>query len=219
MKTIIVGSLIGLGNAEAILARSSRDVDYANDAPTDQTRRYWQLTRMMDYFNPTFDERQYWTYGCNCLMLGDRPMSDPGLGPPVDALDTVCKKYKDCLKCARETHGEACIGEFEKYNFNINKFERGMGMCHDTPGSCKRHLCECDAMFAAEHESKSHVFNRDYHIFWSQLPNGWEPRDNCPSGGGGPSSPQCCVSPAGPATIYNAMSHGCNAADGSVFKL
>ena len=41
-------------------------------------------------------------------------MSDPGHGPPVDALDTVCKAYKDCLKCARMQHGDTCIGEFVK---------------------------------------------------------------------------------------------------------
>ena len=56
---------------------------------------------MMDYFNDDFDERKYWAYGCNCLILGDRPMSDPGHGLPVDALDSVCKAYKDCVKCAK----------------------------------------------------------------------------------------------------------------------
>ena len=49
---------------------------------------------MMEAFNPKFDERKYWAYGCNCHVLGDRPMSDPGFGPPVDELDTVCKAYK-----------------------------------------------------------------------------------------------------------------------------
>ena len=57
---------------------------------------------MMDYFNDDFDERKYWAYGCNCLILGDRPMSDPGHGLPVDALDSVCKAYKDCVKCAKD---------------------------------------------------------------------------------------------------------------------
>ena len=31
-------------------------------------------------------------------VLGDRPMSDPGHGPPIDSLDAVCKAYKDCIK-------------------------------------------------------------------------------------------------------------------------
>ena len=41
-------------------------------------RRYAQLTEMMENYNSEFDERKYWAYGCNCLILGDRPMSDPG---------------------------------------------------------------------------------------------------------------------------------------------
>jgi len=66
------------------------------------SKRYFQLKSMMDYFNDDFDERKYWAYGCNCLILGDRPMSDPGHGLPVDALDSVCKAYKDCVKCAKD---------------------------------------------------------------------------------------------------------------------
>ena len=58
------------------------------------SKRYSQLMSMMQNFNPDFDEKKYWAYGCNCLVLGDRPMSDPGHGAPVDSLDTVCKKYK-----------------------------------------------------------------------------------------------------------------------------
>ena len=34
-------------------------------------RRYYQLAAMMNHYNPDFDERKYWTYGCQCLMLGN----------------------------------------------------------------------------------------------------------------------------------------------------
>ena len=34
------------------------------------TRRYSQLTEMMKHHNFEFDERKYWSYGCNCLILG-----------------------------------------------------------------------------------------------------------------------------------------------------
>ena len=67
-----------------------------------------------------FDDRKYWTYGCHCLMLGDRPMSQMGHGRPVDALDTKCKAYKDCQKCVREKHGDECIGEFVRYTYSHN---------------------------------------------------------------------------------------------------
>ena len=47
-------------------------------------------------------------------------MSDMGYGKPVDALDTVCQAYKQCLKCARMKHGDTCIGEFYKYRYGFN---------------------------------------------------------------------------------------------------
>ena len=64
-----------------------------------------------------FDERKYWAYGCHCLILGDRPMTEMGKGSPTDALDNGCKAYKDCQKCVREKHGDACIGEFVRYTW------------------------------------------------------------------------------------------------------
>jgi hypothetical protein len=33
-------------------------------------KRYSQLTDMMEHYNADFDSRQYWAYGCNCLLLG-----------------------------------------------------------------------------------------------------------------------------------------------------
>ena len=53
-------------------------------------------------------------------------MSDPGYGPPVDALDSVCKEYKDCVKCARMKHGDSCIGEFVKYRYG---YTNGQAVC------------------------------------------------------------------------------------------
>merc|ERR1739848_372624 len=115
-----------MGSQQFEIGRSRMDKNYVQDysdydSERDQVseealagkgdtifRRYQQLTKMMVFHNAEFDERKYWTYGCNCLILGDRPMSDPGLGKPVDALDSVCKKYKECVKCARLTHGEKC---------------------------------------------------------------------------------------------------------------
>ena len=37
----------------------------------DDDRRYFQLVDMMENYNPQFDERKYWAYGCNCLILGE----------------------------------------------------------------------------------------------------------------------------------------------------
>ena len=78
------------------------------------------LKTFSSFYNSDFDQRQFWTYGCNCFPLGDRGMSDPGLGKPVDNLDRTCKQYKDCLRCARQRHGDECIGEFVEYNYSTS---------------------------------------------------------------------------------------------------
>ena len=57
-----------------------------------------------------YDEEKYWTYGCHCMLLGDRPLSSMGHGIPVDGLDKACQIYKECQKCVREKYGPECIG-------------------------------------------------------------------------------------------------------------
>lgn len=165
-------------------------------------RRYSQLMDMMNNFNPDFDERKYWTYGCNCLILGDRPMSDPGLGAPVDALDRVCKAYKDCLKCARREHDETCIGEFVRYKFVAR---RGNIICKDKPGACGRDLCECDAMFAREHVRVKDVFTDQYHAFWGN----WDAEDKCTRSAKGSSEPECCGGRTKAFSMINAKRKEC----------
>ena len=79
--------------------------------------RYSQLLEMFQFYNPKFDERKYLSYGCNCHVFGNRPMSDPGFGPPVDSLDQSCKAYKDCNKCVKIVHGDTC--EKSTYNYTV----------------------------------------------------------------------------------------------------
>ena len=57
-------------------------------------RRYDQFEAMASRFDRTFDKRVITKYGCNCPHLGDRPLSDPGKGAPVDELDRVCLTFK-----------------------------------------------------------------------------------------------------------------------------
>jgi hypothetical protein len=67
-----------------------------------QQRRYVDLLAITQHYNPGFDEREQWYYGCHCLMLGDRAMSTRGRGKPVDQLDNVCRQYKECIHCVKE---------------------------------------------------------------------------------------------------------------------
>jgi len=203
MKTFICSALFLGSNAQRGPSEMVQAEILANPG---SDRRYVQLVDMMEHYNNQFDERKFWAYGCQCLILGDRPMSDPGHGRPIDALDSVCKDYKDCLKCARMNHGSSCIGEFYKYKFGFNS--KGDVYCRNRPSkgpedACKRSLCECDAAFARAHPKVKHVFNEDYHLFWSTI--GWEPKDpeNCKRGHG-INDPQCCGTPLTPYQIYNA---------------
>ena len=51
-------------------------------------RRYEDLKKIAKIYwrkqntGETFDEKDYWAYGCHCFMLGDRAMSEPGSGKP-----------------------------------------------------------------------------------------------------------------------------------------
>lgn len=198
MKFSSAAILFAATSAESPLARTRRQ------AP-DDTRRYSQLVDQMTYYNNDFDERKYWAYGCQCLILGDRPMSDPGHGPPVDELDTVCKQYKDCQKCARMTHGEMCIGEFVRYNLRIGN---NGPVCRNEAGSCERALCECDKQFAQNHVAVKDVFNEDYHMFWGTA--GFDAKNGgCVSNPGPRPDPQCCNNPTGAYTLFNANTKQC----------
>ena len=108
MKISVIASVVA---SSEISSRHPRDIEIGE-------KRYSQLTDMMGFYNPDFDERKYWAYGCNCLILGDRPMSDPGHGPPVDALDSVCKQYK----------GKTLFN----LNFSTNFLNRLCQMCQAT---------------------------------------------------------------------------------------
>lgn len=203
--------------ASASATRVARQADRTTDDRLETEKRYFQLVDMMTYFNPDFDERKYWAYGCNCLLLGDRPMSDPGHGPPIDALDTVCKAYKDCVKCARMEHGNTCIGEFIRYRYG---FSNGEVQCKNNVDTCERDLCECDALFARQHVGAKDVFDVQFHMFWSTNNGGqmWDPENDyaaCPRGGSGAYDPQCCKADGGAWHLYNAVSKDC-CADGRV---
>ena len=85
----IVSALFGSTFAQRAAKREQQQ-----EAQGIDLRRYKDLKLLALHYMPDFDERKYWSYGCNCLILGDRPMSDPGYGRPVDKLDNVCKAYK-----------------------------------------------------------------------------------------------------------------------------
>lgn len=135
-------------------------------------KRYQQLITQMNYYNPQFDPRRYWGYGCNCFHLSDRPMTD-GLGlAVVDKLDDTCKKYKECLKCAAMEHGDDCVGELVKYKFQV---VGDQVQCKNKANTCERSLCECDNLLARTHVLASESWNIQYHTFWGN----WDYKQEC----------------------------------------
>ena len=125
---------------------------------------------LMNFYtlDASFDEDKYWNYGCNCMIHGDRPLSDMGTGPGVDRLDKKCREYKLCQQCARAQHGEMCIGEFIAYRrprtkvLVVDGVEETHKVCRDTPNTCERALCECDLQFAKDHAKMSVCLGRKH---------------------------------------------------------
>ena len=121
------------------------DVRHARQAG--QERTFNDLLQQMTHYNAVFEFTTYLIgYGCHCpRATSERPLSEMGHGVPLDALDTVCRAYKECQKCARKVHGEACIRELLSYDFET---AGDNSICQDQAGTCKRALCECDKAFA-----------------------------------------------------------------------
>lgn len=163
-----------------------------------------------------FDERKYWAYGCHCFMLGDRPMSEMGMGKPTDALDNKCKAFKDCHKCVREKHGSDCIGEMRKYTWKWSTKKNTFESVNQA-GSCLRELFECDKKLVYDTWSQKDVFDDKYHAFWSSK-DGSEAFDNkdpanCPSNGGVPVVHMCCGGHNQPYHWIGLNKHQCCATD------
>jgi hypothetical protein len=138
-----------------------------------------------------FDERKYWAYGCHCLMLGDRPMSEMGKGTPTDSLDNGCKAWKDCQKCVRDEYGEQCIGEFVRYQWKYSSKAQDFISRNDV-NTCGRALFECDLKFVKDTFDNKDAYSDDFHAFYSQTGFDHESDESCPAGGSVPVDHECC---------------------------
>ena len=166
-----------------------------------------------------FDHRNYWGYGCHCFHLGDRPMTDDKpmpFGMPKDELDSQCRVYKQCQKCARMYHGDDFIGEFKQYRWRWankrNRFET-----KNQAGTCERAIFECDRQFVYNLFENRDVWNKKYHIFYSAeagKPGFDATVENCPNAPGvGVPVHRCCGGGENPFTLYNDNQKTC-CADG-----
>lgn len=168
----------------------------------DGERRYRETTRIIAFYNSEVDIKQMTSYGCNCFAVGDRPLSGSTIrGPPVDALDQMCKDYKDCLSCAMEKYGkDKCVPEFIegsiKGRYRVaygNKADPNNVTCKDDPGTCKRDLCECSKKLGKAIASKpwDQLYDESKSAFYGDF----EPTEKCakePSGRNADRTPACC---------------------------
>merc|ERR1712227_994841 len=159
-----------------------------------EVRRYNELVTMIKSVFPDFDEQKFFQYGCNCQFINyenDLPMSHPGYGAPVDELDKICKEYRSCVKCLKETHGNDCIPDKKRYNW---KLVDGELRSNNDPGTCKRDLFECDKRMAIHLAQENYVYDENFHLFHSM--NGFDYKEEffChPSSDvAKPSEPGCC---------------------------
>ena len=128
----------------SLVSATSIRMNRSADVKVDEARRFSQMEAWMKHYNPNYDNRDLY-YGCHCFTTSDRPMSDMGKGAPVDKIDSVCLKYKQCLKCAMNEFSESCMNELVLYGVAMNGNQQH---CMDKAGTCGRKLCECDKEFA-----------------------------------------------------------------------
>jgi len=176
--------------------------------PTQDGDRRWDETKsMLEFYNADAKIDDLAGYGCNCMAIGDRPLSEsPGQGFPVDGLDGDCQKYKQCLKCARDKHGDACIPEMIMGSAN-KRYQMTIGAtavtCDNNAGTCKRDLCECSKQFAKRFR------NVDWNTYLNEANSyfgGFDVDTQCtPSGGRTSPDHACCqeIDSEGPFTLYN----------------
>ncbi|CBY13147.1 unnamed protein product [Oikopleura dioica] len=148
----------------------------------------------MEHYNPSFDKRDLYYMG---------------KGRPVDEIDSVCLKYKQCLKCARNEFSDSCMNEFVFYGVAMNG---NQPQCTDEAGTCGRKLCDCDKEFAKTVVDEMPVHNFGYHYFNTDF----DRESVCREGDGtGTSDMQCCGTASSFSVLYNANAQQC-CADGQV---
>ncbi|CAG5090952.1 Oidioi.mRNA.OKI2018_I69.PAR.g12784.t1.cds [Oikopleura dioica] len=129
------------------------------------SRRYAQFEFL---FNSAFDNNRdtllkFYSYGCYCLNLGDRPLTGILAGfKPTDLIDKTCFQWTKCNRCVLNDYGPTCLAEITKYSYKVDR-RTGEITCLDPyfeapadnpswvegygPGEvpgCRRAVCECD---------------------------------------------------------------------------
>ena len=104
-------------------------------------------------------------YGCNCYLHKRHRTFLGSYGTPVDEYDASCLELQRCYASVRarspdcDNKGRVPYYWFEMYPTSDEELaktpldEREI-KCLDSPCSCQRMICECDAKFARQNEEE-----------------------------------------------------------------
>jgi len=85
-------------------------------------------------------------YGCHCFPGGTKAAG--GVGPAVDALDSLCKKLYKCHKCIQIEYGVDAVDVNDgRYTWAVN--DDGSLNCDKNQNNpARKALCQCDRAYA-----------------------------------------------------------------------
>lgn len=191
------GDFPGLARRSIITAELGRGLDQ------NILRRYVHMEKLINFYDQSISNiTKYWTYGCWCFQMGDYPLRI-GNGAPMDNVDKVCKRQKECYQCVKKDsidNGRECIPEETGYKFKAT-YDAVTGKpsvrCINKPGTCQRNMCECDRDFASklpEAATGDDGWTGAHHAHYG----GFDSRNNClariHTGPGQATNVECCGS-------------------------
>jgi len=144
--------------------------------------------------------RKFFQYGCHCYPGGPDNLLKSGHGRPLDKIDTVCQRHKNCYKCVNAIFnaGRWGIGSVTNCNPENTTYKMILDTtlqtvtCPKDQTLCRKSLCECDLEFATSITGMAN-FDDEYNPDYLQR-NGFDHVNSCPklSNGNASSELQCC---------------------------
>lgn len=100
--------------------------------------------------------RKFFQYGCHCYPGGPDHLLKSGYGKPIDKIDSICQRHKNCYKCMNAIFNAGkwgigsqtnCNPENTTYKMVLNTTNQTVS-CPSDQTLCRKSLCECDLEFA-----------------------------------------------------------------------
>lgn len=135
-------------------------------------------------------------YGCHCFPGGNKAAG--GVGPAVDALDSLCKKLYKCHKCIQIEFGPDAV-DVNDGRYTWQQEDDGSLGCDKNKNNPARYaLCKCDRAYAYAMKT---IWDDDSFNTWYWLNNrharqneSFDYDSTCVAAGnnGGASADECC---------------------------